>query len=293
MEPGAPLAPRLCAFGRLWLTPSQLYQRPVGRLRYIAPPSASPSPPGVLLFVVDGVDAWFGSAAQTLSLKGEPIGRGGVSFSVRATAVARLMLVDAALCRDEVAWSSYTALNALAFIVRDDLIREMVTITRHTLTETSSNAGAPMVSESLVAEFLKLQGVGIPEGYNEFVVLHNRLIDWVIERAVHGTEQRSLRFSSSSADSTSGATLLSEGHSAPRSTSPPGRSISHAATFHVRTWPRYLLPLSEANSGPAHDDSASPTHYSPHRSTYSLHLCTSDEALLDWTIDPTAQAPHP
>jgi hypothetical protein len=122
---------------------------------------------------------------------------------------------EAAEAREELAWSSYTALSALAFISRDDLVRELVVIAGHTITGTSGDADAPVVSESMVTEFLQLQGMGIPEGFDEFVELHNRLIDWAL----------------ASSGSTGGAALrLSPGR---RSNSPLGRSISHAASHRA------------------------------------------------------------
>lgn len=125
------------------------------------------------------------------------------------------MAAEAAEAREELAWASYTALSALAYISREDLVRELVVIAGHTITGTCDDADAPIISESLVTEFLQLQGVGIPEGFDEFVELHNRLIDWAI----------------ASSGKTGGASLrLSPGR---RSNSPLGRSISHAASHHA------------------------------------------------------------
>lgn len=131
-------------------------------------------------------------------------------------AVSRNMqAAEAAEAREELAWASYTALSALAYISREDLVRELVVIAGHTITGTCDDADAPIISESLVTEFLQLQGVGIPEGFDEFVELHNRLIDWAI----------------ASSGKTGGASLrLSPGR---RSNSPLGRSISHAASHHA------------------------------------------------------------
>lgn len=150
-----------------------------------------------------------------------------------------MQAAEAALDRDDLAWSCYTALSALDFISREDIVRELVVITRHTLIGTSSSADVPMVSESLVNEFLQLQGVGVPEGYDEFVELHNRLIDWAIGQARHRT---------------SAAHKLSP--LGRRHSSPPGRSISHAATHQVRSasdlYPGHTLATIRWTAGPTH-----------------------------------------
>ena len=133
-------------------------------------------------------------------------------------AVSRNMqAAEAAEAREELAWASYTALSALAYISREDLVRELVVIAGHTITGTCDDADAPIISESLVTEFLQLQGVGIPEGFDEFVELHNRLIDWAI----------------ASSGSTGGASLRLSPGGRRSNSSPLGRSVSRAASHRA------------------------------------------------------------
>ena len=127
---------------------------------------------------------------------------------------ARMQAAEAAEAREELAWSSYTALSALAFISREDLVRELVVIAGHPV---AGDADAPIISESMVREFLHLQGVGIPEAFDDFVELHNRLIDWAIARC----------------GSTGGASLRISSPSRRSNYSPSGRSISRAASHRA------------------------------------------------------------
>ena len=124
---------------------------------------------------------------------------------------------EAAEAREELAWSSYTALSALAFVSHEDLVRELVVIAGHTVSGTSGDADAPIVSESMVNEFLQLQGAGIPEDFDQFVELHNRLIDWAI----------------ASSGSTGGASLRLSPGGRRSNSSPLGRSVSRAASHHA------------------------------------------------------------
>ena len=124
---------------------------------------------------------------------------------------------EAAEAREELAWSSYTALSALAFVSHEDLVRELVVIAGHTVSGTSGDADAPIVSESMVNEFLQLQGAGIPEDFDQFVELHNRLIDWAI----------------ASSGSTGGASLRLSPGGRRSNSSPLGRSVSRAASHRA------------------------------------------------------------
>ena len=95
-----------------------------------------------------------------------------------------MALVQAAVSREEVAWSSFAALQSLTFIAREDLQRELIAVAKHALDSPNSTEDAPpTVTEKLVAEFLNMQVRGIPERFNEFVALYNHLIDWTHTQA--------------------------------------------------------------------------------------------------------------
>ena len=125
-----------------------------------------------------------------------------------------MQAAEAAEAREELAWSSFTALTALAFISHEDLVRELVVIAGHPV---AGDADAPIISESMVKEFLRLQGVGIPEAFDDFVDLHNQLIDWAIARS----------------GSTGGASLRISSPSRRSNHSPSGHSRSFAASHRA------------------------------------------------------------
>ena len=88
-------------------------------------------------------------------------------------------LVDAAQCRDEQARAAFASLLALEFVGPDDLAREMLVVTRLSC---AASEHAPPISARAVGEFLQKHGPGVPERYDEFVSLHNRLVQWALRQ---------------------------------------------------------------------------------------------------------------
>ena len=94
-------------------------------------------------------------------------------------------LADAAVTREEVAWSCYSALQSLAAsddVSQEDLCRELVVLVRHITADNGATA-APAVNERTVAEFLRSVDEGLPREFNEFIALYNRLIEWAYSPA--------------------------------------------------------------------------------------------------------------
>ena len=136
-------------------------------------------------------------------------------------------LTQAAVSRDEKAWSAFTVLQAQAFIAPTDLARELVQVMQHTLDDRSSTGDAPpMVKETEVVEFLRQQSNITPETFVDFVTLYNRLVDWA-----HRNAERSARNERWSPAARRAADDMSI--STRSNTSPSGRSLSRAATFQV------------------------------------------------------------
>ena len=94
--------------------------------------------------------------------------------------VARSMsnpLVDAAQSRDEQARAAFASLQALDFIGPDDLACELLALTS---LRCGASEHAPPISACAVGTFLQELGPGVPERYDEFVTLHNRLVHWAL-----------------------------------------------------------------------------------------------------------------
>lgn len=104
-----------------------------------------------------------------------------------STAPPAYQLVDAALSREEVAWASYSALHALAFVGAEDLRRELYLMVQHNSLGDATSPHAPQLTESTISDFLRLHNRGIPEGYHQFVSLYNNLIDWADRQSTSAT----------------------------------------------------------------------------------------------------------
>ena len=78
------------------------------------------------------------------------------------------------LCPEQ-ARAAFAALQALDFIGPDDLARELLALLTASL-RCGASEHAPPISARAVGGFLLECGPGVPERYDDFVTLHNRLV---------------------------------------------------------------------------------------------------------------------